>query len=669
MRDIYNQKIENNVELHKLRQEGTLYREKEEYKKKHKKEFYNACKELPFSQVFYIICSEQDIFISEEEEFVYFIDYMYILDEIRGYQFGNLTPSYEVLLNNGIHELRYEDASIQFCKDYNKVLDGIEVLVNRILLQLSSSNVKNKSQKVKWFENLLEKPAEHFDEAIQRILLVNQIMWQTDHRLIGLGALDEYLFSFYEKDIKDKYLTEDEIVMLLRSFLQCLHHYYWFKSNMLMGDTGQIIVLGGSKINGKYKYNKLSEYLLMLIEELQLPDPKILLRVNAQTPRLVLEKALQCISTGVGSPLLSNDEQVIPALVDFGVDIADAYNYTVSACWEPLIGGKSTSLNNMTTLNYMRSLENLFKREKLDGLESFERFIETYFEYLKRNLNAVKRVVIGARFQYDPILSVFIEGCREKKMDVSVGGAKYMNVGITSVALGNVVDSLLNIKEYVYEKGQYSLIDVKKMLLLNYSGYEKEKEILKGKRRRFGCDEESAIALTRRIVEETTKNTEEARTDLGGKLKFGLSAPTYVDASKDIRASFDGRESGQPFIVHISNESTNSYTEVFNFASSLDYKGNRFNGNVVDLMVSPNFIKSNLDKLISLLQTAIKKGFFQMQMNVISSDILLEARRNPEKFPNLIVRVWGFSSYFSDLPDEYKEVLIKRAIENERKTW
>ena len=130
-------------------------------------------------------------------------------------------------------------------------------------------------------------------------------------------------------------------------------------------------------------------------------------------------------------------------------------------------------------------------------------------------------------------------------------------------------------------------------------------------------------------------------------------------------ASFDGRKKGEPFGVHISNDKANSYTELVNFASNLDYNDNRFNGNVIDFFVTPNFIKDNYEKFLEFLLLSIKKGFFEMQMNVISSKQLLEARKNPDKFPNLIVRVWGFSAYFKDLPDEYKDYLIERALKNE----
>ena len=141
-----------------------------------------------------------------------------------------------------------------------------------------------------------------------------------------------------------------------------------------------------------------------------------------------------------------------------------------------------------------------------------------------------------------------------------------------------------------------------------------------------------------------------------------------MDAARGFGASFDGRRAGDAFTVHISNEENDSFTEIVNFASSLSYKDNQFNGNVIDFMLSPDFVRNNRDKFVMFIKGAVNAGFFEMQMNVVSSKTLIEAMEKPEKFPNLIVRVWGFSAYFNDLPEEYKEVLVRRAIENERKT-
>ena len=166
-------------------------------------------------------------------------------------------------------------------------------------------------------------------------------------------------------------------------------------------------------------------------------------------------------------------------------------------------------------------------------------------------------------------------------------------------------------------------------------------------------------------VEQATEIMKDYKNYLGGKYKFGLSAPSYIDASVNFPASLDGRKNGEPFGVHISTDASNGYTELMQFASKLDYGENRFNGNVVDFMVSPDFIENNFDKFVQFLLLSVKNGFFEMQMNVVSSKTLIEAKKNPDKFPNLIVRVWGFSAYFNDLPEQYKNYLIERTLKNE----
>ena len=98
------------------------------------------------------------------------------------------------------------------------------------------------------------------------------------------------------------------------------------------------------------------------------------------------------------------------------------------------------------------------------------------------------------------------------------------------------------------------------------------------------------------------------------------------------------------------------------------YDNHRFNGNVIDFMITPSFIEDNFSKMVDFLILSISLGFFQMQMNVTSSEILIKAKANPKEYENLIVRVWGFSAYFNDLPEDYKDLLIERALKNEGKS-
>ncbi len=557
-----------------------------------------------------------------------------------------------------------DEVTNSFCQSYNLVLENLTILADRIIKELEQCDYDTKRQR-EWFERLKDAPAENFEEAVQRMLFVNQVFWQTDHRLVGLGAWDFHLEDYYRKDILEGRLNQKGVLEILKEVYRILHEHYEYKSSLILGDTGQIFVLGRSDQEGNYIYNDLTYLFIEAMREVQQTEPKCLLRVNRHTPRKLLEIALESIATGIGAPLLANDDVVIPELINFGIDKQDACEYTTSACWEPLIGGKSSGNNNMTVLNYLKALDNLLKRERLDRIDSFEKLKYIYYIYLKRNIRAVKRVLDSRWFQYDPLLSVFMNDCYENKKDVSWGGARYHHIGITSVAMGNLVNSLLNIKEYVFDRKLYTLYDVKKCVLQDFEGNETLWKELKAKASRYGTDDKEVTVLVNEITSCVADELEDYRSYLGGKMKIGLSGAAYMDAARGFGASFDGRKAGDAFTVHISNEDNNGFTEIVNFASQMEYSAARFNGNVIDFMVSPDFIHSNWDKYVDFLMLSIKKGFFEMQMNVVSSKTLIEARRKPEQFPNLIVRVWGFSAYFKDLPEDYKDVLIERALNNE----
>lgn len=629
------------------------------------KEFKENGVDKSYDEIFFMICRNMDIQI-ENQRFVYFLDTNYLMDTTKGVPYGNLTPAYDKILRYGLDQMKYPETEItnDFCKSYNGVLNSLSLLADRIIVKLAECGFDTERQR-RWFERLKDQPAEGFEEAIQRMLFVNQMVWQTDHRLTGLGAWDTYLQPYYEKDTIQGNINRENVKEILMDLYRILHENYEYKSNMLMGDSGQIFVLGKSDLEGNYLCNDLTYLFIEAMKEVRLPEPKCLLRVNKHTPRPLIELGLESIVTGIGAPLIANDDVVIPKLIEFGIEPADACEYTTSACWEPLIGGKSSSQNNMYTLNYLQALENLLKRERLEHIECFEELVEKYLVYLQRNIQELKRVMSMRRFQYDPLLSVFLKDCYENKKDVSWGGARYHDVGITSVAMGNLINALFNIKELVFDGRRCTLYDVKQMTLLDFEGKEEVRKELRAKPSRLGTDDTDVAGLVNQITSCVAKELETYRSYQGGRMKIGLSGSSYRDAALQFGASFDGRRSGEPFTVHISNEDNDGFTEIVNFSSQLEYGEGRFNGNVVDLMVSPDFIHQNWEKFVDFLMICIKKGIFEMQMNVVSSKTLLEAREHPEKFPNLIVRVWGFSAYFRDLPEDYKEVLIQRALKNE----
>lgn len=546
-----------------------------------------------------------------------------------------------------------------------RFIHGIEEYVDRIIVNIQESDNSNKEQLCCYFENIKKDSCHSFDEAIQRILFYNQLQWQFGHRLIGLGRLDLILDSYYVNDIKNNVLSKKQVKELLKEFCLLLNQDYIYKSSSLLGDTGQLIILGGLDINNDYFQNDLTSMFIDVISEIQKPDPKLLLRVSKNMDKKLLDKAIKCISTGVGSPLLSNDDQIIEKLIDFGYDKIDAYNYCASACWEPLIPGKSLDPNNLNRLNFLKPFNEIFDN-KISNDMKYEDIEKVYFKNLKKYIDDVVENTNSISFDKSNILSLLIDDCLDKNIDISEGGAKYNNYGLTTVGLSNVVNSLLNLDKYVYQEKRFSLTEFNEMRLNNYD--DSTISLLKNNEMKFGLDDDKVIELTNKIIKEAGRILSKKKNIFNGRYKFGLSSPAYISLSNETNASFDGRRSNEPYSVHISSMN-NSFIELIQFASKLDYNDNRFNGNVIDFIVDPYFINKNFDKFSFFIYKSIENGFFQMQMNVVSSKMLIDAKNNPEKFPNLIVRVWGFSAYFNELPEEYKNLLIERALKSESHSY
>ncbi len=601
-----------------------------------------------------------------KEGFIYSIDSYKVLNNKKRI-LDNFTIDYSIILDNSLEDLINKVKlidNIDYRNNLLNVLEGINIILDKEINKLSDSKRLDKDKYLGYLNNIKNGKCKSFEEALQRILFFNQLLWQTNHMLNGLGRLDLLLDKYYEKD-KDNY-TEDEIINIIKDFLLKLHDNYWYKSNSLLGDTGQIIILGGTLEDNTYFTNDLTYYFIRCIKDLQIPDPKILLRVNKDVPNDLMELSLSCIKTGVGCPLLANDEVIINNLIKFGYEKKDAYNYVTSACWEPLILGDSLDQNNVDSIVYIKPFNKLLDEYDLDKIDNIKKLLSVYKTYLEEYL---KDFLIKNSFKWeeDPLISLFITSCNKRGIDISNGGAKYNNYGFTSVSLPNLVNSILNIETLVFKEHKYTLKELNNARLNNFKDESILKDI-KNVKERFGQDSDHIIDITNNIINIVGDYLNDKRNIFNGKYKFGLSAPSYISASYNVLASLCGRHNYEPFDVHISiNKYSNGYTELFSFASSLNYSNNSFNGNVIDFIVSKTFIEKNFDKFNLFLKLSIDKGFFETQMNVINSDILLRAKKNPQEFPNLIVRVWGFSAYFNDLPDEYKDVIIKRTLEYEGK--
>lgn len=581
--------------------------------------------------------------------------------EIFNRQMDNCPPDYSLFIDNSLLSLKYDgDSDVEFEKNNNVIIDSIILYIQRVIKKIKHSRFANKKRLMTWLNNFINEPAKDLGDALQRIIIINQLLWQTGHRLVSYGRLDYILDDVIKKDTS----SDEEIIELLCDFLSAQHNYYELKSDELVGDTGQAIILGGKNEEGETFSNKLTHLFIAASEKLMIPDPKLLLRVSEDTSREIWEKAISLVATGVGYPLFSNDDRVVPSLINFGYEKKDAYNYATSACWEP-IPGMSHEQNNIQLINFTAPFDFISQKDDLDMMPTFEDYVFYYCEHLKGHANFMVRLLDHIEWDEDPLLSTCSISCREKKLDISKGGGKYNNYGVLSVGISNAVNSLLNVKKFVYDKKIFTLKELEDLRLNDFYGREDIVKLLSDSATAFGSDDEEVIGLTNYLTEQVNNSLEDYRNKFGGSVKFGLSSPSYLIIGKMTSATFDGRRANEPFGVHISADSGIAYTELMNFAANLDYSGRKFNGNVLDLMVSPSFIQDNFDNFTNLLIQGMKKGVYQLQINVVSSDMLIKAKKDPKFMPNLIVRVWGFSAYFNDLPEEYKDMLIERAKKNE----
>ena len=585
--------------------------------------------------------------------------YSFRLLRLRIEPIVSVTVDYDKILNSRLFELENELAKMDDCEfkcSELSLIHHIRYLSNKIVKGLSRNKSERSRVLITYFSEMLDRKPLSFDEALQKVLFYNALFWQAGHKHNGLGRLDMVLDEYYKHDMSLGIITREEAKRKLEWMCRILDRDVDSKSIVLKGDTGQYILLGGIDKDGNTINNELSELFLEIIKEIQLPDPKLILRVNDTTSDTIWQKAIQCLLTGNGSPLILNESVVMKSMADFGYSTSDVWNIGTSACWEPLIIGKSFDQNNpLPSIPVLKSMNELLYEKS--SFSNFEEFIHALIAKIEQQ---VFTVVHDIRFDVSPLYSLFFDDCLERCSDFSKGGAKYSYHGIQILSFPNLINALLNLKKFVFETHFYTLEECASALESNFQGYEEMLNVFHNNPLRFGSSNNEVVRLTNMLMHEISKITSKLTIN-GDKVKVGFSSAAYIQQCKSVGASLDGRKAGDPFAVHISPVShAIDIQEVIDFAGNLDYGENRLNGNVVDFILPLSYIKTP-DKLITILKSIIDKGVFELQLNVLNAAILKDAKAHPEKYPELIVRVWGFSAYFKDLPASYQDNLIKRA--------
>lgn len=537
------------------------------------------------------------------------------------------------------------------------------------------------------------KPASTFREALQSIWICMNALYQEQNNVgFSIGRIDQLVNSYYFNDIKSGRLTRKRAIELLAHF--------WLKvgdnipmvpesGEKLFGATGsnQAITIGGCTKDGNNAVNETTYLCLDVVELLKIRDPNLNARVREDDPEKYTKRMTEVIFNTGSTPSLINDKAVIPALQKIGIELPDANDYAQVGCLEPNSPGRQFGHTGALLINCMAAFilamhngdseksKNLgLKTGNLSQFTAFDQFfnaVKTQLEFIIQNATRLNNAC-GEIYKYlhpQPLLSALFEGPIESGEELLDGGATYNSSGIAFIALADLIDSIYVIKKLVYEDKKFSLVELSEMIEKDFQEHEVEYSTIINKIPHFGNNKEKVDQIGQRLVDfiyDTCISIENYR---GGKYLPGYWSMTiHSGFGKVTGAAPNGKKRGDPFtsgLTPFSKTQKTGPTAVFNSLANLDCT-KMPNGMALNMKFNKSLFNAqrNRDLFISLLKGYFFRGGMQVQFIIQDAETLIDAKNHPEKYPDLMVRISGYTAYFNDLNDHMKDEIINRAVMN-----
>ncbi len=517
-------------------------------------------------------------------------------------------------------------------------------------------------------------PPRTFREALQALRLLHAVVWLGGNYHVGLGRFDQYMWPYLKADLDEGRLTIEAAEELLAEFFISLNKDSDLYPGVQQGDNGQTITLSGVIRDGACAVNDLTRMALRVSRDLAMIDPKINLRISAQTDLDLLCLATELTRKGLGFPQYSNDDVVIPALVAHGYDLEDARDYVVAACWEFIIPGRGMEVVNIGAVSFPAAVDTAI-RTGLAAYDDFDGILERVATNTREQVDGLADVYSRLLLPPAPYYSVLMNDCLECGSDLS-HGLKYNNFGIHGACSANAADALATIKQFVFEDRSVSSADLLKALDANYVGYESLRCRLAEDGPKVGNNDDAADALVVKLFEYLADACERyGRTPRGGILRPGTGSAMYYlwlatghEGMREpvVGATADGRKQGDPFSANLAPSPavrvSGPISTLQSFAK-IDYR-RVCNGGPITMELSDTVFRDaeSIRKTAMLVRTFARIGCQQLQLNSLNLETLLDAKAHPEQHKNLIVRVWGWSGYFCELAPEYQDHIIARHL-------
>lgn len=636
---------------------------------------------------------------------------------------AHLAVNYERILKDGLrgYEKRVKEykASLdltdpesidKYCF-YNAVLIVLEAVRNfanrySVLAKDLAEKELNQERKIELLEisricsKVPYEPAETFREAVQSVWFIQLILQiESNGHSLSYGRFDQYMYPYYNRDIKNGTIKESEALELLT----CL----WIKTLTInkvrsqahtLSSAGspmyQNVTIAGQTIDKKDAVNDLSFLVLKSVAQTRLTQPNLTVRYHKNINKHFLDECVEVMRLGFGMPALNNDEIIIPSFMDWQVKEEDAYNYSAIGCVETAVPGKwGYRCTGMSYINFPRML--LCTMNNGVDLTSNKRFtkgygyfteMESYEELLKawdKTIREITRYSVivenvidkaSERDVPDILCSALTDDCIARGKTIKEGGAVYDFISGLQVGIANMADCLAAIKKLVYEEKKITRQELWNAILDDFSSPENKKiqEMLIREAPKYGNDDDYVDQLIVEAydsyIEEIEKypNTRYNRGPIGGIRYAGTSSiSANVGQGMPTMATPDGRNAFEPLAEGCSpahNSDKNGPTAVFKSVSKL--RTNKITGGVLlNQKMTPQMLSTeeNRQKLELLIKTFFNRLHgYHVQYNIVSKETLIDAQKHPEKHKDLIVRVAGYSAFFNVLSKKTQDDIIGR---------
>lgn len=549
-------------------------------------------------------------------------------------------------------------------------------------------------------KSISENPPVGFYEALQLTWFVQLILQiESNGHSVSLGRMDQYLYSFYKNDLISGKISEDFTRELLENtwlkLLSINKIRSWSHTRYSAGGPlYQNVTIGGQTPEGNDAVNDLSFLILDTVGRMKLTQPNLSVRFHKNISDEFLNECVNVIEKGFGMPAFNNDEVVIPSLIDLGIKKEDAYNYSAIGCIEIAVPGKwGYRCTGMSFLNFMRVLLAAMNNglDEMSGktfhtgkglfkdFHSFNELMMAWKDQVEFYTRATVEIDTAADLALEELVpdilcSAFVDDCITRGKTIKEGGSVYDFISGLQVGIANLGNSLAAIKKLVFEEATISKQTLTENLKNNFEGKDGEKvrQLLLNYAPKYGNDDDYVDKLLCEAymfyIDELPKyhTTRFGRGPFGCRYYAGTSSiSANVPSGAVVPATPDGRKAFTPLAEGSSPTSgtdTLGPTAVFKSVSKLPTT-KILGGVLLNQKLSPSALTNEIQKqkLISIIRTFFEtlKGW-HVQYNIVSRDTLLAAKKNPENYRDLVVRVAGYSAFFTTLSPDTQDDIIAR---------